>query len=159
MKKREKIIGIIMLAAIVIWGIMYLPKPHREKVEAIKSIERPARKPIRVSGPKMSGFEPSEQFDLQRLIEQTKLRAKRIEILSIRDPFEKLEPKMSKLGFSDLVLSGIIWDKEAPLAIINDHILKEGDTISDFEIEEIREDEVVLVKGMERYVLKAFTEK
>ena len=157
MKKREKIIGIIMLAVIAIWGIMYLPKLRQGKVEIIKPIERPPEKPIRISGPKKSGIEPLEQFDIQRVVEQMKSKSERIDISSVRDPFKKLELKITELDFSDLVLSGIMWDEEAPLVIINNQILKEGDTISGFVIGEIRKDEVILTKGTEGYSLKVFT--
>ena len=99
MKKREKIIGIIMLAAIAVWGIMYLPKLQKSGVEIIKPIEKLPR----ISGAKKGGIVPLEQFDIQIMVEQMKSRSESVDVSSIRDPFKKLELRMSELDFSDLV--------------------------------------------------------
>lgn len=155
MKKREKIIGIIMLAVIAIWGVMYLPRPNKEKLEAVKPIQKPARKLPGVSN--LRENDPRDKFDLQRLVEYNKIRSKGLEISSIRDPFKKLEPEKSKLDFFNLVLTGVLWEEGEPTALINGQILKTGDTISGYEIEEIRKDEVILIKETEKHVLKLFT--
>jgi hypothetical protein len=157
MKKREKIIGIIMLTVIALWAIMNLPRPQKEKFNVIRSIEKVAKKPNRILTLKRK--EPSEELDLQRLAEQLKMRTEALDLSLIKDPFIKLEPEISGLAVSELVLSGIVWGEEKPMTLINDQILKEGDIISGFKIQEIRKEEVVLIKGMERYILKLTTEE
>ncbi|UCB57584.1 MAG: hypothetical protein JSV30_03105 [Candidatus Omnitrophota bacterium] len=55
---------------------------------------------------------------------------------------------------SDLDLSGIIWDKSAPYAIINGMIVRPGDEISGKIIKDIEPNSVVLTDGQNDYILE-----
>ncbi len=144
-----------MLGVILIWVIMYFPKPRKEKPRPIDSVKILQRKPARAFEPEKQ-LEVGEELISERIVEQIKARAQEVEISLVRDPFEKLQPKTSGLVISDLVFSGVIWDKERPLALINDQVLGKGDTISGFEIEDIRADEVILIKGKLRHILRLY---
>lgn len=70
-----------------------------------------------------------------------------------RDPFIPLvqDGRLARTGPSTLVdtskpvLYGILWDSSGQsLALINDSEVKVGDTVSDYQVHEIREDAVVL---------------
>ncbi|MBU0485840.1 MAG: hypothetical protein KKB30_15155 [Proteobacteria bacterium] len=64
--------------------------------------------------------------------------------------FNYLEKKQKEDPFSGLKLLGIIWNKEKPLAIINDNLVSQGDTIKDVYIREISPQQVML-ESMGRY--------
>lgn len=55
---------------------------------------------------------------------------------------------------SDLDLSGIIWDKAAPYAIINGMVVRPGDEISGKTIKDIEPNSVVLTDGQNDYILE-----
>lgn len=77
-----------------------------------------------------------------------------------RDPFSPLVSKSGliliprEIDITDLVFRGIIYSQEEPIAIINDQVLKKGDSIGKYTILEIKEKEVLLKKGNEGFTLK-----
>ncbi len=69
-----------------------------------------------------------------------------------RDPFTA---GTSAVELSDdLVLSGIIWDDKKPYCIINEKVVKAGDEVSGYEIEEIKKDSVTVKSGDGIRILK-----
>lgn len=84
--------------------------------------------------------------------------------VQVRDPFNwpqevlfQYQEKFAEYAasvFSELVLSGIIWNNEKPLAIIDNRVLSEGDQIREIMVVEINRDSVLLQKGMELYTLE-----
>lgn len=97
----------------------------------------------------------SQDTSFARLEEKTRdLRLK-------RDPFalrpmakasEKralnLSESMARINTTGLTLTGIIWDKDNPLAIINDSMLRKGDALGANKVIEIRPDSVTLNDGV-----------
>ncbi|MEK6727645.1 MAG: hypothetical protein AABY28_03085 [Candidatus Omnitrophota bacterium] len=80
----------------------------------------------------------------------------------LRDPFEgpsvkksedkerAAEPKVSSVTPPDLIVQGLIWGGNIPQAIINDKVIKAGDTIQGAKIISITKDGVsVLFEGMQ----------
>ena len=59
-----------------------------------------------------------------------------------RNPFTLSEEVTE--GVRGLVLEGIVWDEKIPLVVINDHVLKVGDTIRKSQITRITQKEVSL---------------
>jgi len=88
------------------------------------------------------------------------IELKRTNITSVRDPFKEVtfKPDNSTLTYSDLMLTGIMWEEDSAIVVINDQIFKEGDVISGFKIEKVLQGEVLLTKGTERHVLRLFSE-
>lgn len=86
---------------------------------------------------------------------------------SLKNPFQKakipaahFKPSSKKAQRSDeeLRMEGIIYDQGGgSTAIINDQILKAGDTVNQFTISEIKQDEVALEKAGAVYVLSSTT--
>ncbi len=74
----------------------------------------------------------------------------------VNDPFVSLirEKRSNSANLSAIKLEGILWDESIPLAIINDSILREGDSIDGLTIEQIEKNKVTLIKGEESYVLE-----
>ncbi len=84
-----------------------------------------------------------------------------------RDPFEPLINKEGIInlklvrGVGDLKLSGIIYaqEKKDRLVIINNTLLKEGDYIGKYRVEEISPQRVILIKDDKKIILKMEEEK
>ena len=74
-----------------------------------------------------------------------------------RDPFVLGDSSGGESpGFSDLVVSGIVWDKMRPLAVINGEVHTVGDAIKGHTILEIKESAVVLSTGQGKTELPLF---
>lgn len=69
-----------------------------------------------------------------------------------RNPFTL--QKTSSKAFKGLILEGIMWDKEKPLAIINGQIVKIGDKVSQNTVVDIKQDKVILDDGTKEFELK-----
>ena len=69
-----------------------------------------------------------------------------------RDPFV-LEGELAQ-GIKGLVLDGIVWDEQNPLAMINDEVLRVGDTIGNSRIVNITQTEVTLKEGGSKFTLR-----
>lgn len=57
--------------------------------------------------------------------------------------FKSQEPREKSNSIGGLTLSGIIWDKTNPQAVINDHLVTRGETVGDSVIKQILKDLVV----------------
>jgi hypothetical protein len=74
-----------------------------------------------------------------------------------RDPFSGKEYKGAAQKQEEeqaLKLSGVLWSKASPAAIINNKVCKTGDQIAGYVIQEIKEDRVVLDNGAHTMELK-----
>lgn len=71
-----------------------------------------------------------------------------------RDPFLLNTSNVKEQGMEDLVLNGIVSDKENPYAIINNDVVKLGDKVSGMTIIEINENNVVLDENGQRHTLE-----
>lgn len=78
-----------------------------------------------------------------------------------RDPFVPLVRDGRVLanpgggGFSNLTLVGILWDPSGQsIALINDTEAKVGDVLGEYQVQEIRQDGVVLMRGGNPVVLQ-----
>ena len=54
---------------------------------------------------------------------------------------------------AEIRLLGIVWDVEAPVAMINDSIVKAGDKIGKYTVKEIRQDKVIVTDGITAFEL------
>lgn len=71
-----------------------------------------------------------------------------------RDPFS-LAPIIPLEKYSSgIYLNGILWDKSCPMAIINDQIVKIGDTVSGKIVVDIKQDRVILNDGNKDFELR-----
>lgn len=102
---------------------------------------------ISVQKTAMEGFAPLDhrtiQLQLVRIAEEE----------PIKDPFYPMEKKETfKRG--SIVLKGISWKEKAPsFAIINEQIIKVGDSVGDSKVLRIEEKSVVLEKDNREYIL------
>ena len=77
-----------------------------------------------------------------------------------RDPFSPLVGKngliliQREIDIGGLNIRGIIYSKDSSVAIINDEVVKKGETIGGYIILKIEEKKVILKKGSEEFILK-----
>lgn len=69
-----------------------------------------------------------------------------------RSPFILRRSSISAV--KKLVLNGIMWDKENPLAVINDEVVKIGAEIGKNTVVDIKEDSVILNDGTNNFKLR-----
>lgn len=71
------------------------------------------------------------------------------------DPFSAAPiAALDKKASVDLQLSGIVWDKISPTAIINGRIVDKGDKILGNVVVEIKQDRIILNDGSRNFELK-----
>ena len=68
--------------------------------------------------------------------------------------FKSFDKRNRALLFTDLSLTGIIWDKKKPLAVINGKMLGIGDTIKGAKVRKIHKESVLLRKHGTNYTLE-----
>ncbi len=84
------------------------------------------------------------------------------EASAFRDPFlpsnkiadNKIPIQVQKKALIGLKVSGILWDKMVPSAIINSKVVKIGDLISGKTVVDIEQDKVIVMEDGEIYILK-----
>lgn len=152
MRKREKIIA----AAMVVLVLFYAGSLSKRKARP-KAVSAPVS-PTKAANPRTQPPEKSlEQLDPGVLVELIKLKSPSGDLVLVRDPFVRpVEPQPEQeipaVGIKDLALSGIVIE-EPPMALINGQLLQEGDSISGYQINEIRPNEVILDKDGESFFL------
>jgi len=91
------------------------------------------------------------------LEEQEKLSKRLVYYKGKRDPFliaVKKKEESPRIEPPKLVLKGIAYDEAEPLALINDRVVKQGDTIEGARIVKIDFDRVVVHHGKKEFVIK-----
>jgi type II secretory pathway component PulC len=71
-----------------------------------------------------------------------------------RDPFLLDTSNVKEQGMEDLVLNGIVSDRENQYAIINNDVVKLGDKVNGMTVIEINENNVVLDENGQRHTLE-----
>lgn len=69
-----------------------------------------------------------------------------------RNPFTL--QKTSSKAFKGLILDGIMWSEEKPMAVINGNIVKIGDTVSQNTVVDIKQEKVILNDGIKDFELQ-----
>ena len=156
MKGRRGVIVVVVLAIVLVglwlWvlGIVPPKKTVRELVERPVTVEvspEELRKKAEETALSLSNWlEKKEKLD--KMLVYHKARRDPF-LLPVKTKEENLPPQPPKL-----VLKGIAWDKTEPLALINDRVVKEGDTIAGARILKINFNRVVV-----RYRFRNFTFK
>ena len=68
-----------------------------------------------------------------------------------RDPFTR---GSALSGLTGLTLSGILWDAHRPMAMINDQMVRVGETLDGYTIVEITADHVSMTDGTDTFQLQ-----
>lgn len=152
---KKTLIKLIITGVLVIILIFVLNNARRaaNKVKEIRKktlyssvlTEQPAQEELQSS--KVSRATGKELY--KKLLEETKTLTLK------RDPFSFV-PIVSKDAASSnkIDLSGILYDKDHPLAIINGQIVKPGDRVGVNAVINIKKDRVILNDGYKDFELK-----
>lgn len=132
----KKRIEIIITSALILLFIF-------ASINAIKALKKKA---VGVSGP------VSRQIRKEILAKQQEQKEIFENLVWVRCPFSG--KVYSSAEGIELNLMGIIWDKQAPLAIINDSIVKPGDRMGANRVIAIEPDRVILNDGTKDFELK-----
>jgi len=162
MKGKRGVIIVVVLAIVLVgllwlWvlGIVPLKKTVRELVE------RPAT--VEVSPEELREKAEETVLSLSNWLEkQEKMDKMLVYHESRRDPFlllVKAKKKSLPVEPPKLVLKGIAWDETEPLALINDLVVKEGDTIQGARIVKIDFDRVAVLYGSKKFVIELMSPK
>jgi len=155
MNQREKGIAIILVLVAAVWAkTVFLKKPK-------KPSSRPAVPANVVPQQGKTVKAAEEELSLDEALRRMALKKDDQPVVAKGDPFQKFSLKKKiqsmTLEFSDLALSGIMWEAQQPVALINGEILKVGDTVAGFRVESIKPGEVVVTRGMEKHVMQLLT--
>lgn len=142
--KNKKLIALILLSIAALFSLIYgitasskisLPKEKREFVSQSPNIKKKDAVLVQVTA-----VQP------QRSAPRTKYSS------WAKDPFSPSGALIEDSG--TLKLSGILWDKENPVAIINKKIVKKGDKIGNNTVVDINQVSVILNDGTQDFELK-----
>ena len=138
--KNKKVIILIIVAVVALFSLIYgIVTPSKVRREAA------SKKPI--------VFQKSESLAPAKKITTAKRVTRRTNYTSWgRSPFLlKRDVVKTVAGFT---LNGILWDEEAPQAIINDNVVGIGDEIRGNTVVDIKEDRVVFSDGYSNFELE-----
>ena len=127
-KRRKKIVYLILVVA-VIWGVYNFPTKHDEKA----SVETPET--IQPSNPASAAQSTGKMINIEQ-----KVRA-----AWGTDPFRvKRSVKAAPLSAPVWRLSGIVYNNQTPLAIINNRPVRAGDVVNNARVVSIKAKTVTL---------------
>ena len=140
------LVFILVIALSASFGRMKKRSPKRKEAKKELSVtETKETEPVKVQERK-SLSEAIQKMQLGRWRQNWK-----------RDPFllslpreEKKKSLLRKFSFSH---SGIVWKEGKPLALIDDYIVKEGDTIENYTVIKIDRERVILEEAGKKYEL------
>ena len=140
-QKQLMLLGVLGAVMVAVYVRALRPSPSEEPAQrATPAAEVPASKPVdAVSIP----LQPSGDREAQR--------ARAVRLAWTRDPFLRGARGGMMSGFT---LSGILWDEEEPLAIINGQMLHVGDDIEGYQVTEILHDRVAISDGADSHQLQ-----
>lgn len=134
--KNRKVIVLIILAVIAIFSLYY----------GVTSTPEGRGRGLLREGSIYNG----KGMGIGDIVIPQKRRAKRTNFISWgKNPFSPESVSMAASG-----LSGILWDKENPKAIINELIVGIGDEVGGSIVKDIKEDKVILNDGAHDFELR-----
>ncbi|MDD5282162.1 MAG: hypothetical protein PHC37_06210 [Candidatus Omnitrophica bacterium] len=134
------ITGILVTVLIIVF-VNTFRKLHRPNIAAPKVVDL-------VNQPSLT-YNKVDSKDLYDLLEQ---EAKSFDLK--RDPFTAAPIIDEKNMQSGIALTGILWDKIKPLAIIDGEVVKKGDRFGNKVVVDIKRDRVILSDGQELLEIK-----
>lgn len=145
-KNKIKMLMFLVLLAV---GAFFWLYPHLKRKGIVKEAVTRGYEVIEINEPNYA----EDFFETQR-----RLEGKRSKLVWVRNPFilPQKETQTVESDVRELVLSGIAVDEVGRIAIVNDRIVREGDTISGVKIIEIKEDSIIVEKEGKSYTLRLY---
>ena len=140
MRKKDLIqLGIIgILVIVLILALGNLSKTTRKR-----NLKNVLPKAVNLAGVSSSQIDKTDSRSLYAVLEQ---QSKSIELK--RDPFTAAPITSEKVLQSGVDLTGILWDQDKPLAIIDGEIVKKGAHVGNKTIIDIKRDRVIFSDGV-----------
>lgn len=131
--QNKKVVALIVLSVFAVISLIYglTAKPKHRPSEAASSVSNQA--PAQLS-----------PVSVERRAKRSKFTAWK------RSPFVSTGTSTS----SNLILSGVIWNKDKPKAMIGDTIVTEGSKVQGNTVVDIKPDRVILNDGIKDFELK-----
>ena len=135
------------LAGLVVVMLLVWMQPWRRGTRAPASAAPAAAAPSSASP--AAEEEASAELPPAAASDQREVQAARASgLIWNRDPFLRVGAEPDQQPVS-LVLSGILWDPAAPLAILNGETVRVGDTVGGYRVTEIAQGHVSVSNGTE----------
>lgn len=150
---RKIVLAVLCVVMFAVWAVTNRSRSSSAGKPAATVIAPSPGSPAQKTGDAQPPAEP----DILQLTKYIGMKEHRRSPSDAHDPFRKIEAERASLEYSDLILSGVMVEEGEPIALINNQIFREGDVFSGFKVITITESEVVLQKGLEKYVLKLFS--
>lgn len=138
-QRQKVILGVL----VVVMAVVYL-RAWRRSTPAVTA-------PEAAPAPTAEAAPPTAQVHRRDVSAERVVQRRRAEELAWgRDPFLRGGTE----GASGLVLSGILWDAQAPVAILNGQMLHIGEELDGLRITHIATDSVTVTDGAETFQLQ-----
>ncbi|MDD5097404.1 MAG: hypothetical protein PHU59_02805 [Candidatus Omnitrophica bacterium] len=125
--------------------VLILAMSNASKKAQLRKSKNALTKPVSLSAVAVN--QVKSQPDSGNLYNSLEQQAKSIELK--RDPFTAAPIVSEKILQAGVDLTGILWDKDKPLAIIDGNIVKKGASIGSKTVVDIKKDRVILSDGKE----------
>jgi hypothetical protein len=125
--------------------VLILAMSNASKKAQLRKSKNALTKPVSLSAVAVN--QVKSQPDSGNLYNSLEQQAKSIELK--RDPFTAAPIVSEKILQAGVDLTGILWDKDKPLAIIDGNIVKKGANIGSKTVIDIKKDRVILSDGKE----------
>jgi len=116
------------------------------------AVKKPYSRNIAPKAVDLSGIDQTDKIDSRSLYNLLEQQAKSIVLK--RDPFTAAPIVSENNTQPGFVLTGIVWDKIKPLAIIDAEVVKKGDRFGNKVVVDIKRDRVILSDGQEFFEIK-----
>jgi hypothetical protein len=127
--------GILVIVLILVLGNASKKAGKRN----LKNVLPMALESAAVSSPEVNKLQNRSLYDtLEQQVKSIELK---------RDPFTAVPIVSEKVPQSGVDLTGILWDKDKPLAIIDGEVVKKGERVGSKTIIDIKKDRVILSDG------------
>ena len=133
MSRQQQQVALLAVLVVVMAGVFV--RALRPRAAAPKTVTAPA------AAPPAAVIEPLPDRAGQREAQ----RAETLRLAWASDPFTHT----AGTGSSGLVLSGILWDASAPMAIVNGQMLRVGEELDGYRVLTIGPSQVSLSDGMD----------
>ena len=135
--KQGWILGVLGVVLCVVWARAFTAGPAR------------SRKPARQG---QSDFQP--KTDASPPISSATRYESWAESPFLTDRSQRPVGGVSEAAPSELILNGILWDPNAPSAIVNNRVVNIGDQLGPWRVAEIQKDRVILSDGTDTKTLQ-----
>ena len=141
-RRQAWILGFLGVVLLVVWIRAFNVHPvhlHRAKGARAPTFQQPSKAPPAVPADSPTGSYAQEWGESPFLMDRDHRRT--------AGPISEMDPEQ-------YLLEGILWDPQAPSAIVNNQVVNIGDRIGPWRVAEIQKDKVILSNGEDTKTLQ-----